>query len=354
MPKHVFLLIFTLVFFGAGCVGIGSKTTKKADGGVYKTSDAGATWAQTVAFPGAKSVGTIAPTNVLVVRRDAADPEALYLGTRENGMFFSYDNGATWQQSRVAGLKEGRVDEIAVDPKNKCVIFVIKGARLFKSVDCNRTYSDEAYVETRVGVSLKTIAVDWYNSQILWLGLSNGNVLKSVDAAKTWQRAMNGKTSANAILVNQTDSRMVLVASAGNGFYRTTDAGKTWKNIEKELKNFKGGDSVSELSQDKRSQVVVAATKYGLLRSFDFGATWESVPMLTAPGQAAIQAIAVNPDDGTRMAYAATSTFYSTIDGGKNWATKSVPSARPIESLAIDPKNPSVVFAGVVAPEKKK
>jgi len=354
MSKPFFLLFLAIIFFGAGCAGIGPKAAPKADGGVFKTADAGATWAQTVVFPGAKSVGSIAPTNVLVVRRDAADPEAMYLGTRENGMFFSYDNGATWQQSRVASLKEGRVEDVAVDPKNKCIVYVIKGQRLFKSTDCSRSYSDEAYVETRAGVALKTIVADWYNSQVLWLGLSNGDVLKSVDAAKTWQRATNVKTSANAILVSQTDSRIILIGTASNGFFRSIDGGKTWTNIEKELKKFKGGDSVSELSQDKRSQVAVAATKYGLLRSFDMGATWESLPILTAPGQVAIRAVAVNPDDGTRVAYAAASTFYSTVDGGKNWTTKTAPSARPIESLAVDPKNPSVIFAGVVAPEKKK
>lgn len=354
MSKYFPLFLLAIIFLGAGCVGIGGKTSQKADGGVYKTADAGATWAQTVSFPTAKAVGSIAKTNVLVVRRDAADSESMYIGTRENGMFFSYDNGATWQQSRVAALKEGRVDDIAVDPKNKCVIYVVKGQRLFKSSDCSRTYSDEAYVETRQGVALKAVVVDWFDTRIVWMGLSNGDVLKSVDAAKTWQRSMNSKTSANAMLVSQTDSRIVLVATANNGFYRTTNSGKTWTNIEKELKKFSGSDKVSELSQDKRSQVVVAATKYGLLRSFDMGATWEPAPMLTAPGQVAVRAIAVNPDDGTRMAYAAASTFYSTVDGGKNWTTKAAPSVRPVESMAIDPKNPSVIFVGVVAPEKKK
>ncbi len=352
--KRLLIFSLALVLLGAGCFDLGGKKEKTNDGGLWRTTDSGGTWTQMTALPVAKGVGSIATTDVLALEHDPIDSEALYIGTRAHGLFFTYDNAATWQQPRLAALREGAIADIEVDPKNLCTLYVAKGPRLYKSSTCGRTWETDRYVETREKVAITVIEIDWYNPNIVWLGLSNGDVLKSEDGARKWARVMNSRFGVNAILVGNADSRIVVVGTLRGGFFRTTDGGRTWTQIEKELQKMREADTVWSLAQDGKSKVVIAATKYGLLRSFDVGATWEALPMLTSPGQVEVHALAVDPADQKHIYYAAGDTFYATTDGGKNWATKKLPTTRLPERMVMDPKNASGVFVGVAASEKEK
>ncbi len=208
-------------------------------------------------------------------------------------------------------------------------------------------------VPARTGVQVLEMAVDWYNPGVVWLGLSNGDVLKSEDGGRTWRTVLNTKKDITAIMISQTDSRRGLVGTDTAGFYKTDDAGATWTQVVKELKDFRNGDNVLSLVQDAKSEVVIAATQFGLLRSRDFGSTWEKVSLLTSPGQVAIRALAIDPNNANRIYYAASATFYTSADGGNTWTTSRIPTTRVPEAMLVDPSKPSTVYVGVATVEKK-
>ena len=350
--KRAALLVplLSLTLLGAGCSipGLGGgQTAKGPDGGLWRTADAGGHWAQAVVIPGPKGNGTLANTNVLAFEQDPSDANVSYVGTRENGMFVSEDATASWRQPYASVLRSGAVTDIAIDPKAACTIYAAKGTRLIKSTDCLRSVDDQAYVETRQKVNVSAVQVDWYNPGVVWLGLDNGEVLKSADGAKTWRTAVNAKGVVTSIRVSNADSRIVLVGTTTNGFFRSVDGGATWKNDTEGLKNFRNGTKVLALSQDKSGSTLVAATGYGLLRSGDFGATWEGLTLLTAPGQVVIKALAVEPGNAQHISYATVGTFYRSLDGGKTWNTQTLPSTRVPETMRIDSANPSIIFVGV-------
>jgi photosystem II stability/assembly factor-like uncharacterized protein len=344
--------LLSLILLGAGCSlpGLGGpQTAKGPDGGLWRSSTGGASWAQAVALPGPKGVGSLANVNVLSFEQDPSDANVAYLGTRENGLFVTEDATASWRQPYAADLHAGAIASIAVDPKAACTIYVAKGPHLLKSADCLRTVDDQAYVETRANVNVSAVAVDWFNTNVVWIGLDNGDVLKSADGAKTWRVADATKAPVSVIRVSNADSRVVLVGTSRAGFFRTTDGGGTWNSDPNSLKNFRNATKVLSLSQDKAGDVLIAATGYGLLRSTDFGATWEGLTLLTAPGQVTIQAVAVEPGNANHVAYATPGTFYRTTDGGKTWNTGILPSARIPTVMRIDPQNPSLIYVGVSA-----
>lgn len=352
------LMLAALVLTGAGCSLGGSSSSAPVptatDGGVFRTSDAGDHWTQPAVVPTAKGAGTLAGANVTALKNDPQDADAWYLGTRENGLFYSIDGMATWQRPRLESLRDGPVADVEVDAKSVCTVYVAREQRLLKTTDCLRTFDQDTLVETRPNIRLTDVMADWYNPKVLWVGENNGDVQKSEDAGKTWHRALTNSMSVTSMVLNPTDSRMAVVGTAGNGFYRTTDGGATWTQIQSELKKMRGAATVAALATSAKAELLVAATDYGLLSSVDFGATWEPVQMLTSPGQVKIQALSVRANGAERIiAYASVGTFYRSIDAGRNWTTHQLTTARTPTRLAPDPKAPAGYFMGVAAPIKK-
>lgn len=344
------LLLGSLALVGAGC--FGSSSTGGADGGVFKTVDAGQEWTQQAAIPSAKGVGSIGSSDVIALEMDPQDNQVVYAGTASNGLIFSTDAAASWQQPRAAGLKEGTVGAVEVDPTDVCTVYAAKGARLYKTDDCARTFSSEAYVETRAGVTITKVVVDWYNPLIVWIGLSNGDVLKSEDASATWQTSVATKKAVTGLMVSNADSRVVLVATESDGFFKTTDAGASWTQVKDELKELRNAAKVTSVVQDAGGSTVLASTAYGLIRSKDFGSTWEALQLLSSPGQVEIRSVAVDPDDANVIVYAAGSTFYRSVDGGLKWTTSTVQTTRAPMAVLVDPTDANAVYLGVATIEK--
>ncbi len=351
-PSRLLLisLISILSLTGAGC--FGSNKSAGTDGGVFRTVDAGAAFVQQSVIVSSKGVGSIGAANVVTLAMDPGDSRTVYAGTLANGLLYSLDAAESWQQPREAGLREGTVSAVAADPADACTLYVAKSQRLYKTTDCMRSFNPDAYVETRAGVTVSKIAVDWYDSKIVWIGLSNGDVLRSDDAAATWRTSVTGGETVTALVVDNADSRAVLVGTDGEGFFKTVDSGVTWTQVKDGLKEWRNASKVSALSQTKDGSVLIAASGYGLLRSKDFGSTWEALQLLTSPGQVSIRSAVVDPNSADVIVYPAGSTFYRSVDGGAKWTTSKIPSVRTPMALLPDPTNASVLYLGVATLEK--
>ncbi len=347
--KKILPLLFLVVLLGAGCSAGAPKSTK-ADGGILRTADAGKVWSQASLVPTAKGIGTLATANILTMKMDPQDSSVLYVGTREDGFLYSEDGAVSWRQPRDKALATGLVQSIDVDPRNACTVYVAKGSRLYKTVDCMRTFQNDAYIESRPNVSVVKVAVDWFNPSTVWMGLSNGDLQKSTDSGKTWSNALQVKDVITDILINQADSRMMLVATATKGIRKTGDGGVTWEDVSD--KKMATALIVHDLVQTKNSDTVIAATKYGLIRSQDFGAAWSPIKLITAPGQVDIRTLAMDASNPDVLYYATAATFYKSIDGGVTWQTGKLPSNRLPRAILVDPARNSLLYVGVASEVK--
>lgn len=343
-------LLSLLLFLGAGCFGGEKKQDNSKDGGVFKSADIGAKWTQAVAFPTQKGVGSLASLDVLTLAIDPSDHEAVYMGSKENGLFYSLNGGASWVQPRDKNLQTGAVRSMAVDPKNVCVVYVATPAKLFKTETCTRTF-ETRYEGLDTNASLRRVAVDWFNPNVVYLGLSNGDLLKSMDGGEAWTKILSVKDPINDILVSHTDSRVVLVATS-TGLFKTIDGGATFVKNDEALKKFRDGSTIYSLTQNTSGDTMMMATKYGLLRSYDVGETFEALALVTSPGQANIRALAMDPENPANIFYATTTTFYTSLDGGTTWQTAKLPGTRAANVLAVDPKAVNVLYLGVEKLEK--
>jgi len=339
-----------LVLLGQGCIFSTPKPTAN-DGGVFKSVNKGEAWAQKVAVPtvtGQKAY--IAGVDVIALAIDPQDNKAIYAGTLQNGLFYTLDGGESWLQSKDATVKAGRVASIAVDPKNKCAIYATVNNAVVKSTDCSRNFGNgkAIFTDERAGARMNSVVVSFADSNVIMAAGSAGDIRRSVDGGKSWTAIYRPKGDVARLLVSPADGHRVYAATRENGIFRSDDNGENWYEVTPDIKKFSNATYYTTGTIDqKNADHLIIATKYGLLETTDGGENWYAIPLVTAPGQTLIFAIAMNPQNAKEIYYGTQNVFYRTGNGGESWETKRVPTTRALTSLLVDPKDGNVVYLGV-------
>ncbi len=324
-----------------------------AAGGVWKTGDAGRTWAPIFDQAGAASVGAlaIAPSNPKVIYVGTGQIQARYDIASGDGMYRSDDGGASW---RKIGLPDSRaIGRILVDPKNPDVALVAalghifgpnRERGLFRTEDGGKTWSQVLFVDENTGAA--DLAADPENPAIVYASLWQARnypwlsyfkpmvgpgsaVYKSTDGGRTWTRLSGGGWPAGPI------GRVGLAASAGGrvwalldaagdpgkpspeaGLWRSDDRGATWARV-----NATAGlasSYMNRLTADPRERDVVYVTGQSIRRSRDGGTTLEF--FRGGPGGDDYHFLWINPKRPEYMVTAADQGTIVTVNGGKSWS----------------------------------
>ena len=276
-------------------------------GGVYKTTDGGATWYNiSDGFFKTGSVGAIDVAD--------SDPNVIYVGMGEtdirgnmsagDGMYRSTDAGKTWTW---LGLGETRfIGDIEIHPENPDVAWVAAMGKLFGPVES-----------------------------------SQRGVYKTTDGGKTWKQVLfkDAKTGAVDIAVNPNNPRILFAGmweayrspwemssgGEGSGLYKSVDGGESWTEITQNPGMPKGlvgkiGVSVSPVNSNRVFAIVENATGGGLFRSEDGGDTWLRVSADRNLRQRAWYYSKVVADPGNEdVVYVLNVGFWKSKDGGANF-----------------------------------
>jgi len=166
------------------------------------------------------------------------------------------------------------------------------------------------------------------------------------------------------VVVDSSQQNTIYVASAGGGVWKSTDAGSTfapaWPNDYPQaigsLARGSGGTLWAGTGEANASGGSITYVGDGVYKSTDGGATWRNVGLDRA---GMIGRIAVDPADPDTVLVAASGSIYSTggtrglfrtTDAGKHWKAVLVPDldAAPYTGavdVAFDPANPNRVYA---------
>ncbi|MBT6254159.1 hypothetical protein HOI83_02935 [Candidatus Uhrbacteria bacterium] len=342
------LMLGVLLLVGAGCISFKGEGSTDAEFGVWKSVDGAASWEKASAFPTAQGVGDISNIKVQELILDPSDRFALYMGSITQGLFFTYDGATGWQRVREPLLREGRISAVAVDPIDKCTLYAARAQRLAKSEDCGRTFDMETYVESRGDVVISDVEIDWFNPNVIYIANTKGEILKSADGGGTWATLYRNGGFIRDLVLDNTDSRIIMATTANRGIKRSVDGGVNWVDVLDEgYEQYKGITEMRNMEQTEDGSSYWAITAHGLIRSLDRGATWEVVPLLTPPGSSAVTALAVDPRDGNHVVYTSGSTFYTSVNAGARWDTEKMPSSARAFQLTIDPKDSSTIYMGM-------
>jgi len=352
-------IVFRSVFFGTmlllvgqGCIG-SSENVTSGPAGVFLSSDKGEEWRSVSTHPTEQGVEQLTGVSVHKIVSDPHDSSAYYWLSRVSGMFFSTDNTRTWQRSPEP-LNTGAVHDLAIHPTDRCTMYATNGTHLFKSEDCARSW-EEVYRESRSGVAIRTLAFNPFPPFQLFMGESNGDLLRSNDLGVSWTVVRRLNNAIADILPDPKETGRIYAATQSKGLYRSDDAGRTWRSLEQSLGDFSGSLEYRgiALHPDNPGHIYWIST-YGILISTDRGESWGSMRLITPPGSVQIYSFAINPKNANEIYYNATlnarSTLHRTIDGGENWITRRLPSGRIPTDMFIHPDNASWVYIGFTIP----
>ena len=234
-----------------------------------------------------------------------------------------------------------------------------------------------------MGGRIDDIQVSESNPNIIYLGYAVGGVYRSLNNGTSFEPVFEtyGSASIGAIAIHPTNPNIVYVgtgeannrqtASFGDGIYKTTDGGKTFKNI-----GLKETQTISRIVIDPRNPevVYVAADGHlfgpnaerGIYKTTDGGATWNKIKYIDEnTGFTDLIMDKSNPSTLYAASYERRRTaccfngggpgsgLWKTTDAGRSWTKLSgnglPPGTYGRIALSLYAKNPSVVYAQVEA-----
>lgn len=337
-----FLPLAALVLLGQGC--FGGQPEASPGGGVWKTPDRAETWEHKRALvSGANVTADAALISVLDMAMDPQDRRAVYLGTAEQGVLMTLDGGTSWK--KVTSLSQQTVRAVAVDAKDKCTVYAASQNKIFKTENCTRDW-EQVFFDPRTDKVMTDIAVDWFNSLVVYAGTSDGDILKSEDGGATWRIVKRvDAVPITSIVFSPKDSRTVYVGTQGSGVWKTLDSGRTWLEIRKQFGDeLRDARRVTQLVPDPKNEnrIYLVAQKVGIVRSDDQGENWTALNLPAPAGSFTINALAVDPRDSNVLILTGPTTFAVSTDAGNTWSAKKLPTASAGAKLLVDPQDSSI------------
>jgi len=203
------------------------------------------------------------------------------------------------------------------------------------------------------GGTVRSLAIDPKDPDRIFLGTSAGNLYLSVDKGASWSRFARPGNSAEMVLdhivIDPADSRNIFVAawnaqlpSSDGELYRSKDGGKRWE-IVPDLH----GKSLRALSiAASDPKILVVGALDGIYRSRNGGHDWERISPENHAEIKNVESVAIDPVNPD-VIYAGTWHLpWKTEDGGKTWHSikKGVIDDSDVFSIVIDPSQPANLF----------
>ncbi|MBI2841261.1 MAG: hypothetical protein HYX75_23325 [Acidobacteria bacterium] len=299
-----------------------------ASGGLWKSTNDGASWTPLFDRTGTQTIGAIA--------LDPNNAKTIWVGTGENvmpceeyfgiGLLRSRDGGTTWERRNGAGantlMSLSTYSSIIVDPRDSNHIIVAGSVRgcakdqylpggLFTSTD-----GGSSWIARLINKSVMRIAMDPKSPSVLWAGSFDDGVYRSTDGGNEWARVPglpSGQVGRVDVVVAPSDNRTMYALFGAVGgetpqFWRSADGGTSWQLM---------------------SQGTVACD----------GQCWYNMFLAVDPA---------NP----LVIYRGTILLYKSNDGGRTWKNLtrqwglSQKVHQDMHALLLDPQNPQTIYVG--------
>ncbi|MHB1192116.1 MAG: WD40/YVTN/BNR-like repeat-containing protein [Longimicrobiales bacterium] len=344
------------------------------NGGVWRTTDYGSTWHPIFDKESTSSIGALAVAE--------SDPNVIYVGTgggiirpdlsTGDGIYKSTDAGATW--TRLGLYDSQMIAQIAVDPTNPDRLFVAvlghpygpnEERGIFRSTDGGRTFEKVLYKDEYT--SGNEVLIDPSNPNTVYAALwqqqqsfregdefggAGERIFKSTDGGTTWRPLTQGLPSvfqAN-LAIAPSNPRLLYAVVAGSpgpvtsagpqrdasvmgiiGLYKSTDAGEHWTPVivppglpgatahvdTRPLARIGGGDLPTFTVDPKNENVIYSATVV-MWKSEDGGVHWS--PIRGAYGGDDYQRIWINPNDTKIILTISDQGAVISANGGESWS----------------------------------
>jgi len=321
------------------------------NGGVWKTNDYGQTWKPIFDSENTSSVGDVAAA--------PSNPNIVYVGSGEgiqrpdlsigNGLYKSTDAGATWKNMGLFDAQQ--IGGISIDPYNENRIFVAalghpygpnKERGVYRSLDGGKTLQQVLYIDENTGAV--QVGIDQNNTNIVfatiwsarqgpwengaWNGEPSG-LYKSIDGGNTWKKITKGLPTTKQdglgrigfTIAPSNSKRMYATVDAekNGGIYRSDDAGESWYLLTSDGRLWGRGADFAEVKADPKNENIVYSANVVMWKSVDGGKNWKGIK--GAPGGDDYHRIWINPNNTNIIAIGLDQGGTITVNGGETYSS---------------------------------
>lgn len=328
-----------------------------AGGGLWKTVDGGTTWNPV-------TDGHIRSSSVGAVAVSESNPDVVYIGMGEScirgnimqgdGIYKSSDAGTTWANVGFSRSSGQTISRIRIHPTNPDVVFAAvfgnvtapgEERGVFRTTDGGRTWQRVLFRDPR------TAAVDlvidrndpkviyaslWEAYRISWQMSSGGpgsGLFKSTDGGDTWTELTrnpgmpSGTVGRIGVAVSGADSSRVyaLVENESGGLFVSDDAGATWTLASSDRRFRQRAFYYTHVYADPKAKDTVYLLNVGFFKSTDAGKT-----LVTSirPPHGDHHDLWIDPGNPLRMVSGNDGGGTVTVNGGRTWTRQDFPTAQ--------------------------
>src|SRR3954453_11156465 len=302
-------------------------------GGVWKTTNAGQTWAPIFDRTGMASIGAlaIAPSNSQILYAGSGEE------TRGDGVYKSLDGGQSWTNVGLADTHYiGSIVISATNPDDVVVGAIgdrtpSQARGVFRTTDGGRTWTRVLFVDDTAGCPSVVAAPD--APHILFASLYPGFGVRGASLAAP---VVPGEPPPASGAPPFTRDAAV---------FTSTDGGGTWRKLAaRGLDSPPIGRQALAVVARSGGRIVLAGLRDGLYRSEDGGESWTRATRDPRIEPVGVIADPSNPD----LVYVTQTALYRSTDGGRTFAAfAGAPSGDDFQMLWIDPRHSTRLLAGV-------
>src|SRR5215467_2103542 len=375
------------------------------NGGVWKTTNNGTTFAPVFEGKNVGSIGAVAValSNSEIVWAGTGDASCARSAYWGDGVYKSTDSGASWQNMGLADSQH--ISRVVIHPSNPDTVYVAAMGHLFstneergvfKTTDGGKTWNKVLYVDNKTGVI--DLVMDRSHPDTLYAAtydclrypwrLQDGGpgtgVYKTTDGGANWKRLEGGlpggeigrigidvyqkdpKTlyalvdnrnnrAATEEEVRQSRERNIPMRerAVGGEVYRTDDEGVTWRKVSADGGDMssKTGYAFNQLRVDQNNPERLFITGANLSSSEDGGKTWtgagrsQSRPFRLAFGD--FRTVWIDPQNSDRIIAGSDGGGFISYDGGKTCDHLDNLPLGEVYALTVDMENPYNIYAGL-------
>jgi photosystem II stability/assembly factor-like uncharacterized protein len=172
------------------------------------------------------------------VALDPGDPDTVYVGTSDEGLFKSEDGGGSWE--RLPGVEHPRVTSVAVSPVDGALYAGTEPSSLFVSRDGGEGWCELEGLRNLPSAPtwsfpprpwtshVRAISPSPVDPGLVVAGIELGGIVRSPDRGETWQDQRPGAYADCHSLAAHPSSPGTLYEAGGGGFAESEDFGDSW------------------------------------------------------------------------------------------------------------------------------
>ena len=318
-------------------------------------------------------------------------PNVLYIGQVDGGVWKSTDYGRTWRP--IFDREDTQsIGAIAVAPSNDNIVYVASGEGLhrpdlsvgdgiYRSENAGKTWT---HLGLRQSEQIPAIAVDPQNANIVFAAVlghpygpsSERGIFKSTDGGKTWKKVLykNDRTGGSDVVIDPRNPNVVYASlwedtmapwednneysGSEGGLFKSTDGGETWHPLKNGLPAKLEQINVAIAPSDPSRLYATLSTTVeqpyatgkggGVYRSDDAGASWRKITEEPRPamkiGGGDLSVPVVDPQNPNKV-YVTSIVTVRSEDGGKTWISfRGAPGGDDYQNMWINPRDPKIIL----------